>query len=148
MFLDDFSNILDTLNDNRNILICGDFNLHLDDKDDNYVNEFIELFDSHDLENMVNKPTSLQNHTIDLVIQNKNNKIVCEIDVEPECVISPVHKLVLFSLNVCRSRAIKKRIKYRNKTNFDAEEFIDKCAKEIKERDLKCECNFKKKQVK
>ena len=70
LFLNEFSNFLDTLNESRNILICGDFNLHLNVKTDYYVNEFIELLESHDLENIVNEPTSLLNHIIDLVIQS------------------------------------------------------------------------------
>ena len=53
MFLEEFSDFLDTLNDNRNVLICGDFNLHMEDKTDNYVNEFMELLESHNLENIV-----------------------------------------------------------------------------------------------
>ena len=147
LFLNEFSNFLDTLNENRNILICGDFNLHLDVKTDHYVNEFIELLESHDLENIVNEPTSLLNHTIDLVIQSKNNKIVSDIDVEPECTISPVHKLVSFDINIWKSSTMKKIITYRNKTNFDAEKFIEESLKEIRESDLKCECNLENTQI-
>lgn len=40
-FLDEFSDFIDFLADSKNILICGDFRLHLDDNDDKYVKEFI-----------------------------------------------------------------------------------------------------------
>ena len=141
IFLNEFGDFLNTLTDNRNILICGDFNLHFDNKNDYYVKEFVELLESHDLVNTVNEPTSLSNHIIDLVIHDVNNKIVCDIDVEPECVISPVHKLVSFSINTWRGSVTKKIITYRNKTNFDAEKFIDDSVNEIRETDLNCECN-------
>ena len=144
VFLDEFGDFLDALGENRNILICGDFNLHLDNNRDNYVSEFIELLESHDLENVVDEPTSLSNHIIDLVIQNKNNKIVSQIKVEPECVVSPVHKLVHFSVGIWKRSTMLKTITYRNTTNFDATEFIDKSSKEIREINLRCKCNLGK----
>ena len=82
------------------------------------------------------------NHTIDLVIQNKINSIVNEINVEPECVISPSHKLISFSINTWKSETIRKTITYRVKTNFDSEKFIEDSIKEIRERNLSCECNL------
>ena len=132
LFIDEFSNLLDTVAKNRNILICGDFNLHLDNISDYYVNEFIELLESHDLENIVDKPTSLQNHIIDLVIQNKENKMVHGVEIEPECVTSPMHKSVLFNINIQKINVQKKIITYRDKTNFDAELFIEKSVDDIK----------------
>ena len=135
---------MDTLNDNRNILICGDFNLHLENND-NYVSEFVELLDVHDLENTVKESTSLNNHIIDLVIQNKNNKIVNQVEVEPECAISPVHKLILFNINVWKNCTMIKTTTYRSKTNFNAEKFIDECSTEIHEygeMNLQCNCEL------
>ena len=130
-FIDEFSSLLDTVTDNRNLLICGNFNLHFENEVDNYVNEFRELLESHDLENCVNDPTTKSNHLIDLVIQNKDRNIVSELEVEPDCTISPVHKLISFNVKVWRSTVAKKLITYRNKTNFNAEKFIDGSITEI-----------------
>ena len=41
----------------------------------------------------------------------------------------------------------EKIITYRNKTNFDAEKFIEESLKEIRESDLKCECNLENTQI-
>ena len=133
-FLKDFGDLLNTLNDSRNILICGDFNLHLDNKSDNYVSEFNELLESHDLENTIDETTSLSGHIIDLVIQTKNNRLVNEIIIEPECTISPVHKVIHFSLDIRKSCNITKKITYRKKTNYNAEKFIEKSVLEIREK--------------
>ena len=91
-------------------MICGDFNIHLDEMENSYVKEFTELMECHDLENIVRVPTSLSNHIIDLVIQNKNNRIINDIEIEPECDISPVHKLVSFSINVWNTKVMKKEL--------------------------------------
>ena len=139
-FLRDFGDLLNTLNDNKSILICGDFNLHLDNRNDFYVSEFNEILESHDLENIVNEATSLSGHIIDLVIQSKSNRFVSELVIEPECTISPVHKLIIFSTNIWRSGNMTKKITYRNKTNYEAEKFIEKSMSEIREiNNLVCE---------
>ena len=147
IFLEEFSEFLQLQNENKNILICGDFNIHLDEIENSYVKEFTELIECHDLENIVNEPTSLSNHIIDLVLQNKNNKIIKNIMIEPECDISPVHKLISFNINVWMTRPIKKTIVYRNKSNFDAEKFIDESSEKITTSDLKCRCKEENNQI-
>ena len=147
-FLDEFGGFLDTvLIDSRNILICGDFNLHVDNKADNYVKEFLEILESHNLENCVDDPTTLSNHLIDLVIQNKDSNIVSGLEVEPDCTISPVHKLISFNVNIWRSTVVKKTITYRNKNNFDAETYIDESIKKIDENRRKCKCISENRQI-
>ena len=142
LFLDEFSGFLDSLNDLKNIILCGDFNLHFENSNDRYVCEFAEMLESHNLENCVNDPTSQSNHIIDLIIQNKDAKIIKQLDVEPDCSISPVHKMVNFNINIWNSTKKTKTITYRNKTNFEAERFIVKCSTEIRAADLKCDCYF------
>ena len=53
----EFGNYLDTINNLRTTLICGDFNLWLDKVSEcNYVGEFIELVEAHSLSKQCNKP--------------------------------------------------------------------------------------------
>ena len=55
-FIEEFGNYLDTINNLRTTLICGDFNLWLDKVSEcNYVGEFVELLEAHSLVNC-NKP--------------------------------------------------------------------------------------------
>ena len=110
--LEEFGSFLDILHDGKNIVICGDLNLSLDDKTNNYVKEFLELLESLNLENDVNKQTSLQNHTIDRV--------------GPEYDLSPTHKLIVFNINIWKTNTMKKMITYENKNHFNAVEFIEK----------------------
>ena len=147
IFIEEFGSFLDSLFENRNILICGDFNIHMDNNADNSVREFVELLDSHDLENIVNEPTTLSNHIIDLVIQNKSNKIVSDLEVEPERATSSIHRQVLFSINIWNSENVKKKITFRTKRNFDADGFIDECLKDIKKESFECKCNQVNSQV-
>ena len=48
-FIEEFSNYLDTIDELKTIIICGDFNLWLDDIEDSYTKEFMELLETHDL---------------------------------------------------------------------------------------------------
>ena len=99
LFLEEFSDLLDSVEDKINIIICGDFNIHLDCPNDYYVKKFIDTLEYHDLENQVKMPTSKMNHIIDLIIQNKNKNITSNIEVEPECTISLTHNLITFEIN-------------------------------------------------
>lgn len=50
------------------IILTGEFNLHVDNPNDNSAAEFYALLDSFDLFQHVNEPTHCQGHTLDLVI--------------------------------------------------------------------------------
>ena len=140
LFLDEFGLLLDSLNELNNVLICGDFNFHINDVEDSYVIEFLEILDTHDLFNSVNKPTSLSNNIIDLVISHKNTNIVKNIEVEPQCSISPMHKLIKFDTNIERSNITRKEIIYREKKNFNAVDFITESVSEVENSDFSCGC--------
>ena len=139
-FLEEISDLLDSIENKINLLICGDFNLHLDNLNDNYVNKFIEILELHGLENQVYTPTSKENHIIDLIIHNKDKKITKNIDVEPECTISPMHKLIFFEIDFKKSENIMKKIIFRNKKNFDAQLFLDTCVNETTRTEKICLC--------
>ena len=52
--------------------ICGDFNIWMDNTSDNRVSEFIEIINSHNLENEVQESTSRFGHIQDLIICGKD----------------------------------------------------------------------------
>ena len=140
VFIEEFSDLLESLDDTRNLVLCGDFNLHIDNQNDSYVKKFIDALENHDLINNVKSSTSIANHIIDLIIHNKKNGITENVEIEPECTISPIHKLITFDINMKKSENIKKRITYRNKKNFDAKNFIDECTNEISRMNSNCGC--------
>ena len=145
-FLEEISDLLDSLENKTNLVICGDFNLHLDNPNDNYVKKFIDVLEHHDLVNQVNLPTSKMNHIIDLVIHTKNKKITNNIEVEPECTISPTHKLITFEIDFKKSENTKKKIIFRNKKNFDSKQYIETCTEEITRMEKTCECGRRSQQ--
>ena len=76
-FIEEFGNYLDTINNLRTTLICGDFNLWFDKVSEcNYVGEFVELLEAHSLVNSVINPTTKSEHIIDLVIHHKDHKLI------------------------------------------------------------------------
>lgn len=50
------------------LMIIGDFNIHVDDPNDVYAVEFLDLLESMRLMQHVDVPTHEQGHTLDLVI--------------------------------------------------------------------------------
>ena len=139
-FIEEFSNYLDTLNFANNTFICGDFNIWLDNISDKYTSEFHELLDQHNLTNSVSEPTTDSGHIIDLVIHHNEQRIIKNIEVEPECAISPFHKMIIFDIDMKKSSALKKKISFRDKTKFDAEAFIDKSVIQIRNSERRCMC--------
>ena len=79
---------LDTINNLRATFICGDFNLWLDKVSEcNYAGEFVELLEAHSLVNTVINPTTKSEHIMD-------HKLIVNVEVEPDCTISPFHRLI------------------------------------------------------
>ena len=138
-FLDEFENLLDTINDLRTVLICGDFNLRLDEANRNEI-EFLELLETHNLMNSVTDPTTIHNHILDLVIHYKDPNLIKKLEVEPDFSVSPVHKLVTFCVDFEKFQSIRKKIIYRDKSRFSAVEFIDDCITKIDNENISCEC--------
>ena len=60
----------------RKFLICGDFNIHLDNKRSRNTVKFAELLSSYGLHQLVKVPTHKQGHLLDVVISS--HKIVCQ----------------------------------------------------------------------
>ena len=140
-FIEEFSTLLEMVNDINKTIISGDFNLWMDDEENNYVTEFKELLDSFNTVNGVTSPTSISGHIIDLVIYCSSSDIVSDIEVEPDFGYCNVHKLVTFSVDMNKSRILKIWITYRDKKNFDATGFIEESITDMSEGIFQCEHN-------
>ena len=65
-FLEEFQEFLDEVIHSPNILIlAGDFNIHVDDRNDNYAEQFTDILFSYGLQNNVHFPTHKTGHTLD-----------------------------------------------------------------------------------
>ena len=76
-FLDEFSTLLsDIVPSSSELLIAGDFNIHVDDLSAAYSSSFLSLLDSFDLNQHIKSPTHECNHTLDLLITRSNSKLI------------------------------------------------------------------------
>ena len=81
---DEWSIFLDAqILNSRDVLITGDFNLHLDVPDNPDVMKFNNLLDVHDLKQHVNESTHMLGHTLDLIIARDSSRLFCDAVVDP-----------------------------------------------------------------
>ena len=75
-FLSEFANLLEpyTLKNDR-LLICGDFNIHVDNKLDSSVTNFLEILSNFGLVQNIREPTHRSGHTLDLVITRSDDDL-------------------------------------------------------------------------
>ena len=60
--------------------ICGDFNIHVDvPVGDGY--KFMTLLDSCDLKQLVNQPTDLHGHTLDLILSPSDQDTIVDVKI-------------------------------------------------------------------
>lgn len=76
MFISEFSTLLDDLNCSPSeLIISGDFNIHVDDTSDPLAHSFLETLDSYHLTQHVRFPTHKLGHTLDLLITKSASNI-------------------------------------------------------------------------
>ena len=78
-FLGEFRDYMDThVTTPGRLLLVGDFNLHVDDKEDHEATRFAELLYCLNLQQHITRPTHQQGHTLDLVITRCSDDLVCD----------------------------------------------------------------------
>ena len=69
MFLDDWAEFLESLlTEHANNIICGDFNLHIDELNNPDAQVFLDIVNAFSLNNNVTFPTHQSGHTLDLIL--------------------------------------------------------------------------------
>ena len=78
-FFSDFSSLLENyaLAKNR-LIICGDFNIHVDNKSDKATHKFNSILTDFGLVQHASVPTHLSGHTLDLVITRANDEFMTD----------------------------------------------------------------------
>ena len=72
-FLDEFTNLLpDQLVENDNVLILGDFNIHINDQTDEDAGIFTDTMEALELSQHVEHPTHRLGNTLDLIFTETN----------------------------------------------------------------------------
>ena len=76
LFLTEFASLLDDLNTSPSeLIITGDFNIHVDNPTHPHAHAFLDLLDSHHLTQHVHFPTHKHGHTLDLLITRSTSNI-------------------------------------------------------------------------
>lgn len=76
-FLDELSVLLaDFCSRPNELLISGDFNIHVDDLSAPYTNSFLDLLDSLGLQQHVNFPTHNSGHSLDLLVSRTTSNVI------------------------------------------------------------------------
>ena len=73
-FLSEFSNLVERLCTSQNkIIITGDFNIHCDIVSNLETTRFMDILETFDLNQHINRSTHSSGHTLDLVITNRSS---------------------------------------------------------------------------
>lgn len=146
-FLSDLDNFLgDLFIKAEKLLVCGDFNIHLDVTNSNDTIQFHDIIDSYGLTQFVQHPTHKSGHILDVVIASHN--IINEESVDvlnrySSQFTSCDHYAVLFSLNCCiQLTDNRKIIKFRNYKNVDSYSFKQDLVAKLPKIDSSSSCNF------
>ena len=68
-FLDEFENLLIRLGEAKEpAIICGDFNIHVEDGSDSQTEQFLSLLQDFNWRNVVQGPTHIKGGTLDLIL--------------------------------------------------------------------------------
>ena len=118
-FLTEFGQFLDHLIGMRgNLLILGDFNIHVDNRNSTFAEGFSSILVSHDLVQHVNEPTHVDNHTLDLVISRAG--------LVSRCYVSDLisdHFAVHWSIKAHRPLRPWKWVSFKNLKSIDSVSF-------------------------
>ena len=121
-FMSEFSVFLESLVlCTEPVLICGDFNIHVNDKNDATAQAFLELITSMGLQQHVWFPTHKSGHTLDLIITRKTDSIIANNPV-PGYFISD-HVTIQCGLKMCKPNVVTKEISYRKVKAIDWDSF-------------------------
>src|SRR6266536_1455132 len=81
IFLNDFAKLLEILTPlHSNLIISGDFNIHMDDNSDHYASAFNTLLQTFDLSQHVKFQTHTHGHTLDLLITRSDSTLISSVD--------------------------------------------------------------------
>lgn len=130
-FMDEFSGYVNhVLNLNKNVIITGDFNIKVNDKDDADAQLFLDFLNSSDLVQHVHfstHKTETSENTLDLVITTADMDF--EIDQVSDSWFISDHCFVEFLLKLDKPKHERKEIVYRKIKNIDHKSFSNDLSK-------------------
>ena len=123
-FLDEFTSyIANIVNAPGNLLVMGDFNLHVDDNADRSAREFLSSMTSLGLKQHVTAPTHRSGHTLDLVLSPPDSPLDIRCD-SRDCCLSD-HFAVFVRTSIVKPPLPRKTITYRKTKSITREALQD-----------------------
>ena len=121
VFIEEFYHFLEILSTNySNLVICGDFNIHINKPTETFVSDFNEILDTFSLSQSVNYPTHKLGNTLDLIIHD-NLVTITNINIEkPD---RSDHYQIFFDINCNIKINSKREITFRNFKHVDLHNF-------------------------
>lgn len=105
------------------LLITGDFNIHVDNPDNVDARHLLELLDSMALIQHVASPTHVSGHTLDLIITRNFSKLITNKPITDRFISD--HCAVLCDLNTPKPPTLQENISYRKLKHIDLKSFQD-----------------------
>ena len=124
MFLDDLADIFEKhLMSHTNIIVTGDFNLHMDKMDDPDVNLFKDTIQACDLDCQVDFPIHWSGHTLDLALTETTGNIktsMCKpgVFLSDQCSVKSI-------FNIKKATLERKELSYKKIDAIDVEDFCN-----------------------
>ena len=120
-FLNEFEDMIEDLLFNpSDIVICGDFNVHVDNSSDVNASKFISVLESHNLIQHVKEPTHTRGHCLDLVLTRTSSDVISEVWVHPGL---SDHYGVMAQLNLTKKPLLSTTLTTRNLKQIDPNKF-------------------------
>ena len=124
MFLYDFATLLESIAVlPGKLLMTGDFNVHVDDKEDREAAAFSYLLQSFGLCQHITGPTHKKGHTLDLIISREEDDLVTSPSVYSD--MPSDHAAIKCLVNILRPGPSIKRVKSRRLRDIASETFIN-----------------------
>ena len=120
-FLNEFSQLLEhfTLQKDR-VLLCGDFNIHFENKNNTAVTKFNKLISAFGLKQHVEEPTHTSGHTIDLVLTRSDDTLISPPEANQ---LFSDHFAVCFRYGLHKPRIVPSTIRYRKLRQLNLTQF-------------------------
>lgn len=125
LFFEEFSHLLEsTTLIIEPILICGDFNFHLDINEDRPAQRFCEILDTFNFQQHVKEETHKGGHTLDLIITRSDGlNLVSDIHVTDPGISD--RYAVHCALSISKPSYKRKEISYRSISRIDSVKFVN-----------------------
>ena len=147
-FYEEFSSLLASYHQKSEVILVGDFNFHVNKKDNTKARQFLDILDTFHLKQHINKPTHKEGNTLDLLITQYDTNISnCLIDEQNSDHNNIIFELQLKKIAPERRKVVSRNFKDIDMTTFKLEirnrfsEFADMEEKNRSEEDLKALTN-------